>query len=200
MTFTTLLLAAVCAHAQVVVDPAALESVKKAGAGVAQKLAAPKVAEPVFESLVRRLSEQGAPAESNMGPAMTLESNVPAEYDEERAELGAILVGGELPPREVGEPGSGFIDLTLRYSYSHLQVTRTFSHRLKDGGIRVDEWQYAIGMDRSIVAVVHGSIVAGPGKEDAVRQVRMDPKDPWVIKRWRRIEKKLAWIGPSKEA
>ena len=201
MTITAILFAALwpaAASAQIAVDPAALESVQKTGDAVASRLAPAKADPKIFESLVDRLMKQGGRIKTALGPAMAFQNDIRDEVPYAPSVVTAILFGGELPQRSVGDPKRGIVDLALRYAFSHMQVGRVSVSRLADG-VQIDGWDYILGMDGSILSSSHTVRVRKAGKPDQVVVVELDPRDPAVVQRWKQIEKQLPRLGPTVE-
>ena len=201
MTIPCILLAAfwpAAAHAQVAVDPAALESVQRAGQTVASNLAPAKADPKVFESLVDRLMKDGGRIVTKLGPAMAFQNEIQDEVPYAPSVVTAILFGGELPQRAVGDPDRGIVDLALRYSFTHMQVGRVSASKVADG-VRIESWDYILGMDGAILSCSRTTRLQKAGKADRVFEVELDPRDPSVLQRWKQIEKQLPRLGKTIE-
>lgn len=197
--------AALPLSAQVVAGPGRLEAVGGSVKRVQEGLERPKADPKIYESLVRRLMTAGEQEETEAGPAWKLEGPDLQDKAKDPALLVARLYGTMLPSREVA-PESGIFDLGLRYVHSYLEVMRQTEKKLDDGSVQLDTWIYLVGVDGTISSVTRAiTVVKMEGEEVSVdearsRVLKMDPRDESVVRRWRRLEKKLIFLGPTLEA
>lgn len=190
--------------AQIVAGTGQLEAVGGAVKKVQERLERPKADPRLYDALVRRLIQEGTEEETELGPAWRLEGRDLEDRSENPAVLVARLYGGRLPPRELA-PESGVEDLALRYAHSDLEVVRQTEQPLEDGWVRLDSWVYVVGVDGSIASVTRAlTVLKLEGGELSLdekrsRVLKFDPRDESVVRRWKRLEKKLAFLGPTLE-
>lgn len=202
MTLPALLLlaASLPAAAQVAVDAEKLEGLGKATQKVQKRLEPARADQGEIDRLIKRLIEHGEGVETELGPAWKLEGRAPGD----RVPLTVLLFGGMLPPNEVAP---GITDLSLRWQYSNLQIAAEYEQRLPDGGLQLDHWNYLVSPSGRILSVTKVIVVVKPPKdgqievdEEKSRILKMDPRDESVLRRWRALEKKLLFLGPTLEA
>lgn len=198
-----IVLNALSVQAQVVFDPAQLQSISTTGQSVRKRLEPAKADPKAFDALVRRLIRDGVEAGTDEDPALGFEGRSPGPKAEGER-LRVLLHGGLLEQREIGEPGSNFSDLALRYSYSHLEAVSSIEKKLKDGAVQVDSWIFMLGMDGAIASAARASMVVAPTQDGGAaidekrsKVAKLDPRDPSVLKRWKELEQKLRFLGPQ---
>lgn len=203
MTLPALLLlaAALPGAAQVVVDAQRLEGLGEATRKVQKRLEPAKADERELDRLIKLLIDHGEGVETEFGPAWKLEGTPVGPG--ERVPLTVWLYGGTAPANEIA-PGA--TDLSLRWQYSDLQVDAEYERRLPDGTFQVDNWSYRVSPSGTILSVTKIIVVikAQDGlievDEERTRVLQMDPRDESVLRRWRSLEKKFVFLGPTLEA
>ncbi|MBI4347690.1 MAG: hypothetical protein HY553_12605 [Elusimicrobia bacterium] len=191
------LLLAPAVFAQVAVPPGALQSIAESQGRVQRTLEPVKADPEAFSTLIDTIQRDGEPGGTEADPTVSLEG--PAFGGAPAESVGAVLHGGQLDQPELGEEGSGYSDLLLRFGYTHLEGIQSFSKELDDGAAEIDSWHFVLGMDGSVQSALRTVLVFVPTQdgsdvemdEKRSRITRFDPRDPRVAERWKDVEKKL---------
>ncbi len=113
-------------------------------------------------------------------------------------------------PAEIAEAPSDsmFRQAVMRRYFSHLEATsESWEVDPKTGKGTVHVWTYRVGLEGTLISVVHQIAPVEPGPdgqvgpiEEKARSYRLAPSDPSVQRRWKALTKELATLGRVVEA
>ena len=113
-------------------------------------------------------------------------------------------------PAELAEVPSDsmFRQAVMRRYFSHLEATsESWEVDPKTGKGTVHVWIYRVGLEGTLMSVVHQIAPVEPGPdgqvgpiEEKARSYRLAPSDPSVQRRWKALSKELMTLGRVVEA
>lgn len=113
-------------------------------------------------------------------------------------------------PAELAEAPSGsmFRQAVMRRYFSHLEATsESWEVDPETGRGTVHVWTYRVGLEGTLMSVVHQIAPVEPGAdgqvgpvEEKARSYRLAPSDPSVQRRWKALTKELLTLGRVVEA
>lgn len=182
------------------------ESARKAAA-LREKLKPAAVDKARVEALFSKLSKEGEQVEMEEGIGNVLSRLGSPDAAGRVRNFQATLV--ELPAEAVEPPSDSMVrHAVMRRYFSHLEAqNEIWNVDPATNSGRVDVWRWTVGLDGTLLSVVHQII---PIERDATglgapvdakaRAYRMSPSDPSVQKRWKSVSKDLLTLGRLVEA